>query len=197
MAIVKQRPRAIPKHHGLFCLALLACAACGESTVGEPSSQPGQPLLTATLADRTLTSVFPATLAIDPMRSVHQLSVTVGQGNDTWWFSADVLEQALVARSGSVPIGGQAAGLGRGPALRANSGSLNLQLANQRISGSAITDSKALDASFVGTLAVSCLVPRSLLSNAPERTVGDGEAKVEDALFETSLCARYKALAGK
>lgn len=180
-------------------LAISVCGACSEGGARTPSNQPGKAQLTATLSEGTLPGVFPATLAIDPTLSIHEVSAAVGEGDAVWWFNAAVPQEGVVARSASLPLGGQEVGVGRGTGLRASSGSLRLDFAPAQISGSATTDSTALDASFGGVLSVSCVVPRSHLSgvSAADGTEGDGEPMVEDTMFETSLCNPYKALAGK
>lgn len=187
----------LQKLETLLCLSLLAFGACGESAGGSPSSDTGKAVLSATLADKTLTSVFPARLSLDPTQSVHRVALSVGQGDETWWFDAVVDEKALLARTVVLPIGGQDAVLGRGQTMQAAAGSVTVDFAARRISGSAATGSLVFDASFGGVLSVSCLVPRSLLPdpNDSSGTVGDGQPKVEDTRFETALCAPYKGLA--
>ena len=190
--------------------AVLISAVClaGCSTQA-PSSRSPQNRVVIQSGERLFTSPEPAELKAT-MGATPMLELTVQGASDgeLWSINARFAEAQLRQPrtlpgelSAKLSNGASAEGLAQlslgsrqGAARTASSGTLNVTIADGRITGEAEADPSELGASIEGDVVISCWIPRTDSKSGGTTDAANSEVLVEDTDLSSAACAPLKAL---
>jgi len=162
---------------------------------------PPAEVVTVTLASGDkLPGMYPATLTVFSDRS-WTFTMYASDASASWSLVTALSESQAGADTLNVPIVmGPMPNLGAASVRDmtgewASSGTLTLERSNGMVRGVVDVDVPSLCASFAGTYAVSCWIPRSTVDDGGiSSSGGDGDPDVVDTFLTTPECSRYRTL---